>query len=101
MLSNTLRCVADQNFRSRCGFTSASEISLLESGTEPYSVALSEPRLQLSCTRYGDLPPDASTGEVVSVARRVMLSRVSGKWFRKLARRYRRYPDDDFARRGW
>ena len=53
---------------------------LLESGTEPYPVGFERTATAAGLrARYGDLPPDTSTGEVVSVAGRVMLSRVGGK----------------------
>ena len=53
---------------------------LVESGAEPYPAGFERTAtaagLRASC---GDLRPDTSTGEVVSVAGRVMLSRIGGK----------------------
>jgi lysyl-tRNA synthetase, class II len=53
---------------------------MLESGIEPYPVGY--PRTALAGelrAKYGSLPKDTSTGEIVGVAGRVMLSRQGGK----------------------
>ena len=53
---------------------------LLESGAEPYPVGFERTATAARLrARYGDLPPDMSTGEVAGVAGRVMLSRIGGK----------------------
>ena len=53
---------------------------LLESGSEPYPVDFGRTATAAELrARYGQLPPDTFTGEVVSVAGRVMLSRIGGK----------------------
>jgi lysyl-tRNA synthetase, class II len=53
---------------------------MLASGIDPYPVGY--PRTTTAAAlheKYGDLPPDMATGEIVGVAGRVMLSRVGGK----------------------
>ena len=53
---------------------------MLASGVDPYPVGY--PRTTSIAAlreRYGDLPKDAATGEIVGVAGRVMLSRIGGK----------------------
>ena len=53
---------------------------LLESGTEPYPAGFERTATAAGLrASHGDLPADTATGEVVSVAGRVMLSRVGGK----------------------
>ena len=53
---------------------------LLESGAEPYPAGFERTAAAAGLrARYGDLPPDTFTGEVASVAGRVMLSRIGGK----------------------
>src|SRR5262250_2324294 len=53
---------------------------MLASGIDPYPVGY--PRTTTAAAlheKYADLPPDTATGEIVSVAGRVMLSRIGGK----------------------
>jgi len=53
---------------------------MLASGLDPYPVGY--PRTTTAAAlheKYGDLPPDTATGEIVGVAGRVMLSRNGGK----------------------
>src|SRR5579875_698065 len=53
---------------------------MLASGTDPYPVGY--PRTTTAAAlraKYGSLPPDTETGEVVGVTGRVMLSRIGGK----------------------
>ena len=53
---------------------------MLESGIDPYPVGY--PRTTTAATlreKYGSLPPDTETGDVVGVTGRVMLSRIGGK----------------------
>ena len=53
---------------------------MLESGIDPYPVGY--PRTTTAAAlreKYGSLPPDAETGDVVGVTGRVMLSRIGGK----------------------
>ncbi|HLI40453.1 MAG TPA: bifunctional lysylphosphatidylglycerol synthetase/lysine--tRNA ligase LysX [Streptosporangiaceae bacterium] len=53
---------------------------LLESGTEPYPAGFGRTATAAELrARYGRLPPDARTGQVASVAGRVMLSRTGGR----------------------
>ena len=53
---------------------------MLESGIDPYPVGY--PRTTTAAAlreKYGSLPPDTATGDVVGVTGRVMLSRIGGK----------------------
>ncbi len=53
---------------------------MLESGIDPYPVGY--PRTTTAAAlreKYGSLPPDTETGDVVGVTGRVMLSRIGGK----------------------
>jgi len=53
---------------------------MLEAGIDPYPVGY--PRTATAGelrVKYGSLPPDAATGEIVGVAGRIMLSRIGGK----------------------
>jgi lysyl-tRNA synthetase class 2 len=53
---------------------------MLATGEEPYPVNVSRDATAAELRgNYGDLPPDKATGKTVSVAGRVMLSRVGGK----------------------
>jgi lysyl-tRNA synthetase class 2 len=53
---------------------------MLETGDQPYPVQVSrDASAAVLRAKYDDLPPDSATGEIVSVAGRVMLSRVGGK----------------------
>src|SRR5215469_16198406 len=53
---------------------------MLSSGEDPYPVDFERTATAADLhDRYGDLPPDTATGNEVSVAGRVMLSRVGGK----------------------
>jgi lysyl-tRNA synthetase class 2 len=80
VLAGTLRGVADQNMPQQVRVRLGKRERLLRSGTELYPVGFERTATAAGLrARYGDLPPDASTGEVASVAGRVMLSRIGGK----------------------
>jgi lysyl-tRNA synthetase, class II len=72
--------VAEDNIPEQVRVRLGKRERLLESGTEAYpawferTAAAAELR-----AKYGSLPPDSATGEQVSVAGRVMLSRIGGK----------------------
>jgi lysyl-tRNA synthetase, class II len=72
--------VAEQNIPQQVRVRLGKRDRLLESGAEPYPVGFERTATAAELhARYGDLRPDTSTGEVVSVAGRVMLSRIGGK----------------------
>ena len=72
--------MADQNTPQQVQVRLGKRERLLESGAEPYPVGFERTATAAGLgARYGDLPPDTSAGEVVSVAGRVMLSRIGGK----------------------
>jgi len=80
VFTGTLRGVADQNMPQQVRVRLGKRERLLESGAEPYPVGFERSATAAGLrARYGDLPPDMSAGEVVSVAGRVMLSRIGGK----------------------
>ena len=80
VFAGTLRGVADQNMPQQVRVRLGKRERLLESGAEPYPVGFERSATAAGLrARYGDLPPDMSAGEVVSVAGRVMLSRIGGK----------------------
>jgi lysyl-tRNA synthetase, class II len=72
--------VVDQNVPQQVRVRFGKRERLLESGVEPYPVGFERTATAAGLrAKYGDLPPDTSAGEVVSVAGRVMLSRIGGK----------------------
>src|SRR5690242_19283588 len=72
--------VAEENIPDQVRVRLGKRQRLLESGTEPYQVGYGRTATAAELrVRYGHLPPDTFTGEVVSVAGRVMLSRIGGK----------------------
>ena len=72
--------MADQNTPQQVQVRLGKRERLLESGAEPYPVGFERTATAAGLgARYGDLPPDTSAGEVVSVGGRVMLSRIGGK----------------------
>jgi lysyl-tRNA synthetase, class II len=80
VFAGTLPGVADQNMPQQVRVRLGKRERLLQSGTEPYPVGFERTATAAGLhARYGDLPPDTSTGEVASVAGRVMLSRIGGK----------------------
>jgi lysyl-tRNA synthetase, class II len=80
VLAGTLRGVADQNTPQQVRVRLGKRERLLESGAEPYPAGFERTATAAGLrARYGDLPPDTHAGEVVSVAGRVMLSRIGGK----------------------
>jgi lysyl-tRNA synthetase, class II len=79
-MAGTLRGVAEQNTPQQVRVRLGKRERLLESGAEPYPVGFERTATAARLrARYGDLPPDTSAGEVVSIAGRVMLSRIGGK----------------------
>jgi len=72
--------VADDNVPEQVRVRLDKRARMLESGIDPYPVGY--PRTTTAAAlreKYGSLPPDTATGEVVGVAGRVMLSRIGGK----------------------
>jgi lysyl-tRNA synthetase, class II len=72
--------VADDNVPEQVRVRLEKRARMLASGIDPYPVGY--PRTTTAAAlrgKYGSLPADAETGEVVSVAGRVMLSRIGGK----------------------
>jgi lysyl-tRNA synthetase class 2 len=80
VIAGTLRGVAEENIPELVRVRLGKRERLLESGTEPYPVGFGRTATAAELrVGYGHLPPDTFTGEVVSVAGRVMLSRLGGK----------------------
>jgi lysyl-tRNA synthetase class 2 len=80
VIAGTLRGVAEENIPELVRVRLGKRERLLESGTEPYPVGFGRTATAAELrARYGHLPPDTFTGEVVSIAGRVMLSRIGGK----------------------
>jgi lysyl-tRNA synthetase, class II len=80
VIAGTLRGVAEENIPELVRVRLGKRERLLESGTEPYPVGFGRTATAAELRAgYGHLPPDTFTGEVVSVAGRVMLSRLGGK----------------------
>jgi lysyl-tRNA synthetase, class II len=80
VFAGTLRGVADQNMPQQVRIRLGKRQRLLDFGADPYPVSFARTASAAGLrARYGDLPPDMSTGEVASVAGRVMLSRIGGK----------------------
>ena len=80
VIAGTLRGVAEENIPELVRVRLGKRERLLESGSEPYPVGFGRTATAAELrARYGQLPPDTFTGEVVSVAGRVMLSRIGGK----------------------
>ena len=80
VIAGTLRGVAEENIPELVRVRLGKRERLLESGTEPYPVGFGRTGTAAELRAgYGHLPPDTFTGEVVSVAGRVMLSRLGGK----------------------
>jgi len=76
--------VADQNVPQQVQVRFGKRERLLESGADPYPAVFERTATAAGLrAKYGDLPPDTSTGEVVSVAGRVMLSRTGGENIRE------------------
>jgi lysyl-tRNA synthetase, class II len=72
--------VADQNTPQQVRVRLGKRERLLESGAEPYPVGFERTATAAGLrARYGELSSDRSAGEVVSIAGRVMLSRIGGK----------------------
>jgi lysyl-tRNA synthetase class 2 len=72
--------VADESVSQQVRVRLGKRERLLESGAEPYPAGFERTAAAAGLrARYGDLPPDTFTGEVASVAGRVMLSRIGGK----------------------
>jgi lysyl-tRNA synthetase, class II len=72
--------VADQHMPQQVQVRRSKRERLLESGAEPYPARFERTATAAQLhARYRDLRPDTFTGEVVSVAGRVMLSRIGGK----------------------
>ena len=72
--------MTDENIPEQVRVRLAKRESMLSSGEDPYPVDFERTATAADLhDRYGDLPPDTSTGSEVSVAGRVMLSRVGGK----------------------
>lgn len=72
--------MADDNIPEQVRVRFAKRERLLESGEDPYPVEFERTATAAELrAKYGDLPADESTGEVVSVAGRVILYRVGGK----------------------
>jgi lysyl-tRNA synthetase class 2 len=72
--------VADDNVPEQVRVRLEKRARMLASGTDPYPVGY--PRTTTAAAlraKYGSLPPDTETGEVVGVTGRVMLSRIGGK----------------------
>jgi lysyl-tRNA synthetase class 2 len=72
--------VADDNVPEQVRVRLEKRARMLESGIDPYPVGY--PRTTTAAAlreRYGSLPPDTETGDVVGVTGRVMLSRIGGK----------------------
>ena len=72
--------VTDDNVPEQVRVRQEKRARLLSSGIDPYPVGY--PRTTTAAAlreRYGSLPADSETGEVVGVAGRVMLSRIGGK----------------------
>jgi lysyl-tRNA synthetase, class II len=72
--------VADDNVPEQVRVRLEKRARMLESGIDPYPVGY--PRTTTAAAlreKYGSLPPDAETGDVVGVTGRVMLSRIGGK----------------------
>jgi lysyl-tRNA synthetase, class II len=72
--------VADDNVPEQVRVRLEKRARMLESGIDPYPVGY--PRTTTAASlreKYGSLPPDTETGEVVGVTGRVMLSRIGGK----------------------
>jgi lysyl-tRNA synthetase class 2 len=72
--------VTDDNVPEQVRVRIEKRARLLDSGIEPYPVTV--PRTATAAglrSRFGELPADVSTGEQVSIAGRVMLSRIGGK----------------------
>jgi lysyl-tRNA synthetase, class II len=72
--------VADDNIPEQVRVRLGKRERLLESGTEAYPVRFERTAGAAELrAKYGSLPPDTPTGEQVSVAGRVILSRIGGK----------------------
>jgi lysyl-tRNA synthetase, class II len=72
--------VADKSVSQQVRVRLGKRERLLESGAEPYPAGFERTAAAAGLrARYGDLPPDTFTGDVASVAGRVMLSRIGGK----------------------
>jgi lysyl-tRNA synthetase, class II len=72
--------VAEDNIPEQVRVRLGKRERLLESGTEAYPVWFERTAAAAELrAKYGSLPPDSETGEQVSVAGRVMLSRIGGK----------------------
>jgi lysyl-tRNA synthetase, class II len=72
--------VADDNVPEQVRVRLEKRARMLESGIDPYPVGY--PRTTTAAAlreKYGSLPPDTETGDVVGVTGRVMLSRIGGK----------------------
>jgi lysyl-tRNA synthetase class 2 len=72
--------VADDNVPEQVRVRLEKRARMLESGIDPYPVGY--PRTTTAAAlreKYGSLPPDTATGDVVGVTGRVMLSRIGGK----------------------
>jgi lysyl-tRNA synthetase, class II len=72
--------VADDNVPEQVRVRQEKRARMLSSGIDPYPVGY--PRTTTIAAlreKYGDLPADTATGEVVGVAGRVILSRIGGK----------------------
>jgi len=72
--------VAEENVPEQVRIRLEKRERMLASGVDPYPVGY--PRTTTAAAlreRYGDLPKDTATGDVVGVTGRVMLSRVGGK----------------------
>ena len=72
--------VAEENIPEQVRVRLGKRERLLESGSEPYPAGFGRTATAAELrARYGHLPPDTFTGEMVSIAGRVMLSRIGGK----------------------
>jgi lysyl-tRNA synthetase class 2 len=72
--------VADDNVPEQVRVRLEKRARMLESGIDPYPVGY--PRTTTAAAlreKYGSLPPDTATADVVGVTGRVMLSRIGGK----------------------
>ncbi|HXC84442.1 MAG TPA: bifunctional lysylphosphatidylglycerol synthetase/lysine--tRNA ligase LysX [Trebonia sp.] len=72
--------MADDNVPEQVRVRLEKRARMLESGIDPYPVGY--PRTTTAAAlreKYGSLPPDTATGDVVGVTGRVMLSRIGGK----------------------
>ncbi len=72
--------MADDNVPEQVRVRLEKRSRMLESGTDPYPVGYPKTAAMAGLrAKYGELPADTATGEVVGVAGRVLLSRIGGK----------------------